>query len=418
MPNKIIISKNIQILYSKLDNIWKSLFIVWWYTRDNLINSEYSWDIDLATDASPDEVKNELTVIKQVWKKYWTLIVKQGKEIFEITTFRKEIWILDNRKPVKVKFTKSLKEDSMRRDFTFNSIYFDLRNNNYIDPQNWIKDLNDKKIRFIWNIEDRINEDALRILRFIRFKYKYGFNDWWGNYQSTLTTNSHLLKNISIERIKDEFEKILFLNNIYALKELRNIWFFKHIIPELHNLGWDLWSQLLNNIEKLNKLFKSWFKFFNNLWKDELCFFDDKKKKVLYYVILFEFMGKDELYLVLNKLRFSNNQKEQILYITKNYKNVLKIMEMEKLLSRKFMMNKYFKELVIIWNISELWKSNKDKIIISKLYQFYKDFLEILKSKKFFTWKDIIQKYPNLKWIDIKNKLISLNDEILISDNK
>ena len=73
-------------------------------------------------------------------------------------------------------------------------------------------------------MEDRINEDALRILRFIRFKNTYNFNNAEDNYFEVLYKKTHLLKNISIERIKQEFEKILLLeNNIQALKDLKEI---------------------------------------------------------------------------------------------------------------------------------------------------------------------------------------------------
>jgi tRNA nucleotidyltransferase/poly(A) polymerase len=68
-----------------------------------------------------------------------------------------------------------LEIDSTRRDFTFNAIYYDLKNEKFIDPQDGIEDLKNKKIRFIGSINDRIEEDALRILRFIRFKNKYNF---------------------------------------------------------------------------------------------------------------------------------------------------------------------------------------------------------------------------------------------------
>ena len=119
--------KDLENINKKLIKINKKAYIVWWYTREKVLNWNYSWDIDLATDATPDEMKNIFNIYKEVWKKYWTMIIKEWKETYEITTFRKDIWILDNRKPVSVEFTDILELDSKRRDFTFNAIIIILK---------------------------------------------------------------------------------------------------------------------------------------------------------------------------------------------------------------------------------------------------------------------------------------------------
>jgi len=75
----------------KLKKIWKKVYIVWWWTRDFLL-WEKNQDIDLTTDATPEEMKTVLKIAWEVWKKYWTLIVLEWDKKFEITTFRKDIW--------------------------------------------------------------------------------------------------------------------------------------------------------------------------------------------------------------------------------------------------------------------------------------------------------------------------------------
>lgn len=441
MNNKIEKMKTLKEIYKKLSTINKKLFIVWWYNREKILNWIYSWDIDLTTDAKPEEIKKVLNVITEVWKKYWTMIIKEWDETFEITTFRKDIWILNNRKPVKVEFTDDLILDSTRRDFSFNAIYFDIENNKYIDPQNWIIDLKNKIIRFIWNPEDRINEDALRILRFIRFKNNYNFSNWDDNYFNILKNNINLLKNISIERIKEEFEKILLLeNNIQALKDLKQIWFFTILIPEInilentpwwpsHHLEWNVWIHTLMTISELNNIFKNWIEKINinyskqekidfywtmllhDIWKNETY---SKNKNWIVHYYNHEEISVQITKNILEKFKFSTKSKNKILWLIKNHLRVFKVVDMRTLKSRKFMMHDFFKDLIIIWISDHKWRIPTDDIIINKLVDFYNNFLKILETKTFLNWNDILKKYPNLKWIEIKNKLNNLNNEILI----
>lgn len=439
--NKLM--NELQIISSKLKSINKKVYIVWWYTREKILNWTYLWDIDLATDATPFEMKELLHVIKGVWKKYWTLIIKEWWQVFEITTFRKDIWILDNRKPVEVIFTDNLIEDSQRRDFSCNAIYYDIMNNSYIDPQNWISDIKNNVIKFIWEPFDRIQEDTLRILRFIRFKNKYNFDLYDKNYLNILKENINLLKNISIERIKEELDKILLLeNNIQALKDLKEIWFFKIFIPLIdkleqtewwlkYHLEWNVWKHTLMTILELNDIFLNWCKWLminytktekidlyrtlllHDIWKVE-TFSRDANWYVHYYNhenVSYEYSKN-----ILKEFKFSKKSTQKILWIIKNHLRIFKIMEMRILKSRKFMLNKYFYDLMIVWICDHKWRIPSDDILVYKLIKFYNNFQEILKSKKFLSWNDILDKYPDLKWIDIKNKLNSLNDDILIKD--
>ena len=440
--------KELNSIIKKLEKIWKKVYIVWWYPRSKILWIKYNWDIDLSTDATPEEIEKVLLVITEVWKKYWTLIIKEWKKIFEITTFREDIWILNHRKPVKVKFTKNLELDSKRRDFTMNAIYYNPINNSFIDPENWITDLKNNNIKFVWIPKNRINEDALRILRFIRFKNKYNLKCFDKNYFSILKHNIILLKNISIERIKEEFEKILLLeNNINALKELKQIWFFEIFFPEIedlekthwwprHHLEWDVWIHTLKTIEELNKIIKRWFLIPDKTWKETKLNLSKNEKIALYRTMLLHDIwkhstfSKDENWNVhylrheivwlekYNEMKkrfiFTNKEKEIINYLIENHLKVYKISEMRTLKSRKFMMHKYFPYLMIIWICDHLWRTPAKKDLITKLKKFYKDFIIELNKKKFVTGKDVIEKFPKLKWSEIKKKIDEINDNILI----
>ena len=249
----------------KIKQINKTCYVVWWYCRDRVLWIKKSTDIDLCTDASPEEIKSVLNIISEVWSKYWTFIVKEWDMVFEITTFRKDIGSVNYRKPAKIEFTDSLKEDSSRRDFTMNAIYYDILENKLIDPVWWIKDLKNWIISFVWNIEDRLEEDILRILRYIRFKNILWLKSKNSNYLKIIKSKVELLNNISVERIKQEFDKILISKwNINALKDLKSTWFLNLFLKDVDNLEstpgwakwhleWNVWIHTLMCIDILNK---------------------------------------------------------------------------------------------------------------------------------------------------------------------
>lgn len=439
---------NLKSITHKLHSLHKKAYIVGWFTREKILWLKYSWDIDLATDATPDEMEAVLKVIKEVWKKYWTLIIKEWNETFEITTFRKDIWILDNRKPVNVEFTDSLEMDSQRRDFTFNAIYYDIENETYLDPQNGIADIKNKIIRFIWNPNDRINEDALRILRYIRFKNKYSLNNFDKWIFKVLKNSINLLKNISVERIKEEIDKILLLeNNIQALKDLKEIWFFEEFLPEVdkieqtpwgpwHHLEWNVWIHTLMTIKELNSIFLNWLELCDNRWNELVITYTSQEKLDFYWTLLLHDISKHETYSIdekwlvhyydheklwaekvkniLNDFKFSKKSTMKIIWLIENHLKVFKVFDMRILKARKLMMHKYFKDLIVVWIADHLWRIPTDENLVTKLKEFYKEFMVILSFKRFYTWDYILSKYPELKWIEIKNRLNALNDEILI----
>jgi len=414
----------------------KNLYIVGGFCRDKILNINNSkTDIDFTTDALPEEVQKLTKCIWHIWKKYWTQLMMHEKKSYEITTFRSDIGILNNRKPVEVQFTPDIHLDAKRRDFTCNAIYFDIINNEYIDPQNGILDLKNKIIRFVWNPENRIQEDALRILRFIRFKNKYTLSPAESNYFEIIKNNIWLLKNISPERIKDELDKILvWNNNIQALKDLKIIWFFTIFLEELekqsdtpgnaYHLEWDVWTHTLMTIEYLNsmklpenkteKLDLYWTMLLHDYTKP-MCYSQDEKWEWHYY---WHEKSGSELFKknIIKQLPFSKKSIEKISWIIENHLRIFKIFEMKKIKSRKLMMHKFWPDLMIIWEADHMWRIPANYNLIEKLNNFYSDFLIILEMKNFYNWIDIINKFPHLSWSAIWQKLRELNDEILIHD--
>jgi len=88
----IVSMKNILVIQRKLRSIDKKLYIVWGFCRDKILDKKINWDVDIVTDATPDEMKQVLKIVWEVGKKYGTCIVSEWGEVFELTTFRKDIW--------------------------------------------------------------------------------------------------------------------------------------------------------------------------------------------------------------------------------------------------------------------------------------------------------------------------------------
>tara|TARA_Y100000590_G_scaffold228730_1_gene258066 strand:+ start:41 stop:1339 length:1299 start_codon:yes stop_codon:yes gene_type:complete len=191
-------------------------------------------DIDLATSLEPEEVNYRLrsngvkTIDTGITHGTVTAILNKKK--FEITTLRKDI-STDGRH-AKVTFTLNWEQDALRRDFTINAIYADIEGRIY-DPLDGLSDLKKGKIKFIGSSEERIKEDYLRILRYLRFFVQYSKEDHDHNTTSSIKKNINGINKISNERIFDELKKILKLKNFHSLFDkdyLKEI--FLNIFPQ------------------------------------------------------------------------------------------------------------------------------------------------------------------------------------------
>ena len=204
----------------------------------NFLNKQTIGDIDIATVFSPGEVikkfsNSNFRIIKTGISHGTITLFKDGKN-FEITTLRRDI-STDGRH-AKVLFTKDWKEDSERRDFTFNAIYLD-QNGKLFDPQNGVKDLKEKKIRFIGNPQQRIQEDYLRILRFLRFSIEYQDFIIEDDVLKVIKKNLNGIANLSRERVYSELNKIINLDNLRDIFQSKDLYEILQIVfPEFRYL--------------------------------------------------------------------------------------------------------------------------------------------------------------------------------------
>ena len=173
------------------------------------------FDLDLATDLSPDELVEACSdyglKTVPIGIKFGTIGVIIGDKVLEVTSLRKDVQT-DGRHAV-VEFTDNWEEDASRRDLTINAVYADEKGNVF-DYYNGINDLEQGIVRFIGNANQRIKEDYLRILRFFRFYSYFGKQPIDNKALKACRDNKDGLKTLSLERIRDEFGKILLSPNV------------------------------------------------------------------------------------------------------------------------------------------------------------------------------------------------------------
>lgn len=174
--------------------------------RDMLLNKPIH-DVDIATSAFPEEIKALFTKTVDTGIQHGTVMVLDHGDGYEITTFRTESTYTDFRRPDKVTFVRSLAEDLKRRDFTINAIAM-TKDGDIIDLFDGLTDMAQKRIRAVGDAEVRFNEDALRIMRALRFSAQLGF-DIAPHTKAALKQIGPNLEKIAVERIRVEFEKLL-----------------------------------------------------------------------------------------------------------------------------------------------------------------------------------------------------------------
>lgn len=218
MTNKeinIILPKDVDYILYKLKENGYEGYVVGGCVRDSILNRPiHDWDI--TTNAKPKEILNIFKYHKTILTgiKHGTVTVIIDENCYEITTYRIDGEYEDGRHPNEVNFTNNLKQDLARRDFTINAMAYN-REEGLIDYFNGLEDLKNRIIKCVGNPHDRFKEDALRILRGIRFSAQLNFKI---DKTTMFYMESASLNNISIERIREEFNKTLLTNNKEAIE--------------------------------------------------------------------------------------------------------------------------------------------------------------------------------------------------------
>ncbi len=206
-----LIPKEVSKVVKTLKDSGFEAYLVGGCVRDILLEKTPK-DWDITTNAIPAEIQ---ALFEETFyeNNFGTVGIKTrsenlSTEIVEVTPYRTESSYSDNRRPDEVSFAKTLKEDLSRRDFTINALAYDSEEDVLIDEYGGKDDLDKKNIQTVGSADDRFKEDALRMIRAIRFSSQLSFNV---SYETicAISTNKDLLKNVSRERIGDEFSKII-----------------------------------------------------------------------------------------------------------------------------------------------------------------------------------------------------------------
>lgn len=211
----ILKDKIIELLNIFYDNGYEA-YVVGGYVRDKLMGKE-NYDIDVCTNATPREMKEIFNEINLPFENYGAVHLTYKNVNFEITTYRMELEYEDKRKPSKIVYTNQLIIDLRRRDFTINTLCMD-KDENIIDLLDVAEDIDNKIIKSVGNADKKLKQDALRILRAVRFATTLDF-ELDVELENAIINNKELVKDLSFYRKKEELNKIFSSPN--ALKGIR-----------------------------------------------------------------------------------------------------------------------------------------------------------------------------------------------------
>jgi len=277
---RIHLPKEVKFILTTLTNAGYEAYIVGGCVRDSLMNT-IPKDWDIATSAKPHEIKLAFSHTVDTGIAHGTVTVVINRCNYEVTTFRIDGIYLDGRRPEDVTFTTIIEEDLSRRDFTMNAIAYNPVTG-IVDPFDGLTDISKKVIRCVGNASLRFTEDALRMMRAIRFSAQLSFDIDTDTYNA-IEPLSERLGLISMERIREEFTKILASPNPSALTLL---------------IKTSLWPQILRGIA-----------FYGDL-SQAVCWLEQCPKKT---AMLYALLYSDEKFM--RHLKFDNHTiKETVLY--------------------------------------------------------------------------------------------------------
>lgn len=307
-----------EIIHSLQNNGYEA-FLVGGCVRDSILGRPIH-DYDITTSATPDEMM-EMFKDKRIIEtglQHGTITIVIDGEPYEVTTYRIDGNYSDSRRPDKVTFTKSLEEDLKRRDFTINAMAYNDEVG-LVDPFNGMEDIKYHKIQCVGKPEDRFAEDALRILRAIRFASQLGFvlepdTDW------NISEMYKNLENISVERINSEFCKIAASSN-FCIQMVLYSDVLSLFIPEIKDMFgfqqnnpyhmYDVWNHTVHAIEycESDDLVTRLAVFFHDIGKPH-CYQDGEDG-----IRHFKGHGRvsaDTTDKIMKRLRFDNDTREKV----------------------------------------------------------------------------------------------------------
>ncbi len=401
--------------------------------RDILLNKE-PHDFDVVTSATPSQIQNILKNTSSVGKSFGVILVKIDNQNFEIATFRSEGKYSDSRRPDKV-FWSNAKEDAKRRDFTINGMFYDPVNKQVIDYVNGLDDLKNRTIRFIGNPNDRIKEDYLRILRAVRFKNAYDFKYDKRSFEAIMQ-NAYRIEKVSKERVAQELNKIFsHKNRAKALDDLSQLNILKYILPEIERM---------KGVRQPDQFHKEGDVYIHTL--EALKSLPEKSPLALVWAVLLHDSGKPDTISypqtasdrirfnkhvkfsagiaskVTRRYKFSNTERQMIVYLVKNHMEIASILKMNKLNKRKMMLDPRFPWLLKLFKADIMGTKprrfdlyNKNVILYEKIKSEYEKEQNKPNFKLLLTGNDLMTQF-NLKSGPKIGKILKKVEEAQLED--
>jgi poly(A) polymerase/tRNA nucleotidyltransferase (CCA-adding enzyme) len=237
------IPKEVKMVVAVLQNAGYEAFLVGGCVRDLLMGNAPK-DYDVTTNANPEQIialfpktfyENDYGTVGVVTcgEELGVPCIDESVKIVEVTPYRLESGYSDKRHPDSVTWGDKVEDDLKRRDFTCNAIAYNPVTDELHDPYKGQKDIENKSIKAVGDPDDRFSEDALRLMRAIRFVSQLNF-DLDSVTRESIAKNADLLAHVSHERVRDEFVKLLMTDNpMIGLSLMRDVGILKYIVPEL-----------------------------------------------------------------------------------------------------------------------------------------------------------------------------------------
>lgn len=344
LMNTIDVSKIPQFVShvtERLQNAGFEAYLVGGSVRDMLLGKTPK-DWDIATNAHPEQVQYIFIDLKTIYENNFgtvTVIDMPADsalrsfvvpEEVQITTYRSEGNYTDNRRPDSVTYETKLEKDLERRDFTMNALAYDITSGEIIDPFKGQNDIKDKIVRCVLDANNRFEEDALRMMRAIRFSTSLNFAIATETL-SALTAKSSLLQNISAERIRDELIKIILSDNpAFGIDTLQKTGLLHFIAPEFEEgIGceqkgahiYDVYNHLLHALQHAaDKDFSLEIRLtalFHDIGKPSTRRYDKNKDKYTFFG--HEVIGARMTKKILERLKFSRETIDLVTKLVRNH---------------------------------------------------------------------------------------------------
>lgn len=248
--NNPVLPKNVALILDEINEAGFEAYIVGGCVRDCLMGrAPHDWD--MTTSATPEEVKGIFRHTVDTGIKHGTVTVVKDGVNYEITTYRVEGEYEDCRHPSSVSFTRDLHEDLLRRDFTVNAIAY-CPKEGYVDIFGGWEDIKNKVIRGVGEPGERFREDALRMLRAVRFSVQLDF-EIEENTKKAIAENGGLIKKISAERIREELTKTITADYVERMTAVWETGLLSHLNTELSKSVEENSENIVKQLRRIEK---------------------------------------------------------------------------------------------------------------------------------------------------------------------